>query len=115
MQDDNDEQLAIARLGKALAADQGRTVAGTFREGDDSQAVAPARVVARAFDAYRARDIRWSISNLFSSVGIPGMKNPETGDLQPGFLRLEGGITVAGETLNLSGQGISMSGPLRKR
>ncbi len=77
------EQLAIARLGKALAADQGRTVGGTFREGDDSQAVAPARVVAHAFDhAALQRGLRFVPEGeppFYASIEVAGVPRAAPG------------------------------------
>ncbi|MDH5833818.1 alpha-2-macroglobulin [Luteimonas sp. M1R5S59] len=45
------EQIALARLGKALAAAQGRQVSGTLTEGGVAQDVPAARVVGRTYDA----------------------------------------------------------------
>ena len=45
------EQMALARLGRALGAAQGKQVSGTLTVNGASQAVAPARLVGRAFDA----------------------------------------------------------------
>ena len=54
------EQVALARLGKALMADQGRLVSGTWRVGDESLPATPAKVVARGFDAAQlARGVRF--------------------------------------------------------
>src|SRR5690606_21025305 len=45
------EQIALARLGRALAAAPGLRVAGTLSEGGVAQEVAPARMVGRSYDA----------------------------------------------------------------
>jgi len=45
------EQMAIARLGRALQAGDGRKVAGQWRAGGQVQAVEPAAVFARSLDA----------------------------------------------------------------
>lgn len=44
------EQVALARLGKALLADQKKTVAGQWRVGDEASDAAPARISGRMFD-----------------------------------------------------------------
>ena len=45
------EQMALARLGRALGVAQGKQVSGTLVAAGASQPVAPARIVSRAFDA----------------------------------------------------------------
>lgn len=45
------EQVALARLGKALMADLRKTVAGTWRVGDVASEAKAARIVGRMFDA----------------------------------------------------------------
>lgn len=44
------EQVALARLGKALMADQGRTVSGQWKVGDATSDAASARFIGRLFD-----------------------------------------------------------------
>jgi hypothetical protein len=44
------EQVALARLGKALMADQGREVSGQWTIGDESSQAALARFIGRTFD-----------------------------------------------------------------
>lgn len=54
------EQVAIARLGKALMADQGKLVSGTWKIGDESVEATPAKIVGRGFDAAQlARGVRF--------------------------------------------------------
>ena len=45
------EQIALARLGRALASSQGKQVSGTLTEGGVAQPVAAARIVGRSYDA----------------------------------------------------------------
>ncbi|HEV8693828.1 MAG TPA: alpha-2-macroglobulin, partial [Lysobacter sp.] len=44
------EQVALARLGKALMADQGKLVSGQWKVGDESSDVAATRITGRLFD-----------------------------------------------------------------
>ncbi len=44
------EQVALARLGKALMADQGKTLSGTWKIGSESHDVATARITGRTVD-----------------------------------------------------------------
>src|SRR5690606_9112575 len=44
------EQIALARLGKALLADQKKQVAGTLSVGDGKETIAPDRAFGRGFD-----------------------------------------------------------------
>jgi uncharacterized protein YfaS (alpha-2-macroglobulin family) len=44
------EQVALARLGKALMADQKKTLSGQWKMGGETADVAPARITGRVFD-----------------------------------------------------------------
>lgn len=76
------EQIALARLGKALSAAQGRRVSGTLVEGGVSQPVPAARVVGRTYDAGAlGRGVRFDpevaagtgAGPLFVSIDVAGV------------------------------------------
>ncbi|WP_205392166.1 alpha-2-macroglobulin [Xanthomonas hydrangeae] len=55
------EQVALARLGKALMVGQGKQVAGTLTVGGEVQEIAPARLFGRSFDsAALARGVQFA-------------------------------------------------------
>ena len=71
------EQMAIARLGKALAADTERRVAGTLRTGAGEEAVTGERVFGRRFDfAQLSAGVRFEPAGeppLYLSLEIAGV------------------------------------------
>ncbi|MBC7988323.1 MAG: alpha-2-macroglobulin family protein, partial [Luteimonas sp.] len=71
------EQVAIARLGKALMADQDKRVSGTMRTGDSDEAIAAARIVGRSFDfdalSKGVRFIPQGEPPLYASLEIAGV------------------------------------------
>jgi uncharacterized protein YfaS (alpha-2-macroglobulin family) len=79
------EQIALARLGRALSSSAGRLVSGTLTEGGLGQEVAPARIVGRAYDAATlAKGVR------FDPVG------PQQGEAGPLFVSIDvAGVPVA--------------------
>lgn len=71
------EQVALARLGKALAADSDRRVGGTLDVGTASEAIAPARLFGRGFDGQAlAQGVRFlpeGEAPMYASVEIAGI------------------------------------------
>jgi hypothetical protein len=71
------EQIALARLGKALAADQGKQVGGRWTIGGDTVDVAPARLVGRRFgQAEIVKGVRFDPSGtppLYASLEVAGI------------------------------------------
>ncbi|MDR7194798.1 uncharacterized protein YfaS (alpha-2-macroglobulin family) [Luteimonas terrae] len=71
------EQIALARLGRALSSDQRKRVGGTLREGDVDEAVAPATIVGRAYDeAGLRRGVRFTPQGeppLYASIDVAGV------------------------------------------
>nr|WP_238345891.1 alpha-2-macroglobulin [Luteimonas saliphila] len=72
------EQIALARLGKALASAQGKQVSGTLVEGGVSQPVPAARVVGRTYDGGTlAKGVRFD------------PQGPPSGDAGPLFVSID--------------------------
>ncbi len=76
------EQIALARLGKALSSAQGKQVSGTLTEGGVGQPVAAARIVGRSYDAATlAKGVRFDpvspesggAGPLFVSIDVAGV------------------------------------------
>ncbi len=71
------EQVAIARLGKALTAEQGRQVSGEWKVGDASSDAGPARLIGRLFDAAAvARGVSFTPKGeppLYASFEVAGV------------------------------------------
>ncbi|MFE0499519.1 alpha-2-macroglobulin [Lysobacter soli] len=71
------EQVAIARLGKALMADQGRQVSGEWKVGDATSEAGPARLVGKLFDAAAiARGVTFTPKGeppLYASFEVAGV------------------------------------------
>jgi uncharacterized protein YfaS (alpha-2-macroglobulin family) len=71
------EQVALARLGKALMADQAKLVAGQWKVGDVVSDVAAAKLVGRAFDHDELmRGVRFEPSAqppLYASLEVAGV------------------------------------------
>ena len=71
------EQIALARLGRALVAAAGRDVSGTLVEGGVGQPVAPARMVGRTYDATTlAKGVRFEPVGeppLFVTIDVAGV------------------------------------------
>ncbi len=71
------EQVALARLGKALMADQKKLVSGSWSAGGDEQAIAPARMFGRSFDhAALARGVRFVPEGsppLYATLEVAGV------------------------------------------
>jgi hypothetical protein len=71
------EQVALARLGKALAADQKKLVSGTWSVGGEGEPVAPSRIFGRVFDhATLARGVRFAPEGeppMFASLEVAGI------------------------------------------
>ena len=71
------EQIALARLGKALAAAQGKQVSGTLTEGGVGQPVPAARMVGRAYDGETlAKGVRFDPEGeppLFVNIDVTGV------------------------------------------
>lgn len=71
------EQIALARLGRALAADQSRRVSGVLRIGDSDEAVTDARIFGRRFGhAELARGVRFEPRGeppLYASLEVAGV------------------------------------------
>ncbi|PTN54488.1 alpha-2-macroglobulin family protein [Stenotrophomonas panacihumi] len=79
------EQVALARLGKALAADSSRTVSGTLDVGGASEAIAPVRVFGHGFDgAALAQGVRFMPEGeapMYASVEVAGIpRQPPAAD-----------------------------------
>lgn len=71
------EQVALARLGKALMADQKKLVSGNWSVGDTTESIAPTRMFGRDFDyASLARGVRFSPEGqppMFASLEVAGI------------------------------------------
>ncbi|KAF1016068.1 MAG: putative lipoprotein YfhM [Stenotrophomonas maltophilia] len=71
------EQVAIARLGKALAANQQKLVAGELVIGGDSQAISARKLFGRNFDAGQlVSGVRFSSQGeppMFASIDVAGI------------------------------------------
>lgn len=71
------EQVALARLGKALMVDQKKLVSGQWSIGGESQAVAPVRLFGRSVDhAALARGLRFTPEGsppLYASLDVAGI------------------------------------------
>ncbi|WP_425603307.1 alpha-2-macroglobulin family protein [Luteimonas endophytica] len=71
------EQIALARLGRALASDQQRRVSGLLRTGDTEEAVAATRVFGRSFDfAALTRGVRFEPRGeppMYASLEVAGV------------------------------------------
>lgn len=71
------EQVALARLGKALMVDQKKLVSGQWSIGGQSQAVAPVRLFGRSVDhAALARGLRFTPEGsppLYASLDVAGI------------------------------------------
>lgn len=79
------EQVALARLGKALLVDQKKLVGGQLQVGDQSERIEPAKLFGRAFDsAQLARGVRFvpeGEAPLFASLEVAGIpRNPPEPD-----------------------------------
>ena len=84
------EQIALARLGKALSSAQGKQVSGTLTEGGVGQPVAAARMVGRSYDAATlAKGVR------FDPAG------PQSGEAGPLFVSIDvAGVPVSAPALD---------------
>ncbi|WP_115561539.1 alpha-2-macroglobulin family protein [Xanthomonas arboricola] len=71
------EQIALARLGKALMVGQGKQVSGSLTVGDEVQQIAPARVFGRSFDsAALARGVQFAPQGeapMYASLEVAGI------------------------------------------
>ncbi|MBU8974718.1 alpha-2-macroglobulin family protein [Lysobacter sp. MMG2] len=71
------EQVALARLGKALMAEQGKQVSGEWKVGDAASDAGPARLVGRLFDAAAvARGVSFAPKGeppLYASFEVAGV------------------------------------------
>jgi alpha-2-macroglobulin len=71
------EQVAIARLGKALMAGQDRQISGTWHVGDSEDAASAAKIVGRMFDYDTlARGVRFDPQGtppLYASLEVAGV------------------------------------------
>ncbi|WP_372383562.1 alpha-2-macroglobulin [Xanthomonas sp. NCPPB 1068] len=71
------EQVALARLGKALMVGQGKQVSGTLTVGGDAQQIAPARLFGRSFDsAALARGVQFvpqGEAPMYASLEVAGI------------------------------------------
>ena len=71
------EQIALARLGKALMVDQKKLVSGTYSVGGESEEVAATRIFGRGFDyATLAKGVRFVPKGqppLFASLEVAGI------------------------------------------
>ncbi|HRP73578.1 MAG TPA: alpha-2-macroglobulin [Luteimonas sp.] len=71
------EQIALARLGRALSSAQGRQVSGTLTEGGVAQPVPAARIVGRAYDGETlAKGVRFDPVGeppLFVNIDVAGV------------------------------------------
>ncbi|CAD7738377.1 Alpha-2-macroglobulin [Xanthomonas hydrangeae] len=71
------EQVALARLGKALMVGQGKQVAGTLTVGGEVQEIAPARLFGRSFDsAALARGVQFAPQGeapMYASLEVAGI------------------------------------------
>ncbi|WOB48502.1 alpha-2-macroglobulin family protein [Xanthomonas hydrangeae] len=71
------EQVALARLGKALMVGQGKQVSGTLTVGGEVQEIAPARLFGRSFDsAALARGVQFAPQGeapMYASLEVAGI------------------------------------------
>ncbi|MBB3803309.1 hypothetical protein FHR47_003608 [Xanthomonas arboricola] len=71
------EQVALARLGKALMVGQGKQVSGTLTVGGDAHQIAPARLFGRSFDsAALARGVQFvpqGEAPMYASLEVAGI------------------------------------------
>ncbi len=71
------EQVALARLGKALLVDQKKLVSGSYSVGGETEVIAPTRIFSRAFDyATLAKGVRFTPEGtppLFANLEIAGI------------------------------------------
>ncbi len=71
------EQVALARLGKALMANQNKQVSGVLAVGESTEAIAARRIFARVFDAAQlARGVRFTPQGeppMFASLEVAGV------------------------------------------
>ncbi|HBK47400.1 MAG TPA: hypothetical protein DDZ67_13395 [Xanthomonadaceae bacterium] len=71
------EQVALARLGKALLVDQKKLVSGQLVVGDETSEIAPAKLFGRSFDgAQLARGVRFVAQGeapLYASLEVAGI------------------------------------------
>ncbi|CAE1134359.1 alpha-2-macroglobulin family protein [Xanthomonas euroxanthea] len=71
------EQVALARLGKALMVGQGKQVSGTLSVGGETQQIAPARLFGRSFDsAALARGVQFAPQGeapMYASLEVAGI------------------------------------------
>ncbi|MFD0738041.1 alpha-2-macroglobulin [Lysobacter koreensis] len=71
------EQVALARLGKALLADQAKQISGRWKVGDAVSDAGPAKLIARVFDhAALARGVRFDPVGqppLYASLEVAGV------------------------------------------
>lgn len=71
------EQVALARLGKALMADQAKLVSGQWKVGDDASDIAATRITGRLFDydalARGVRFIPQGQAPLYASLEVAGV------------------------------------------
>ncbi|MHC9085408.1 alpha-2-macroglobulin family protein [Luteimonas sp. RIT-PG2_3] len=79
------EQIALARLGRALSSGQGKLVSGVLSEGSIDEAVAPARMVGRSYDyASLAKGVRFDPKGeppMFVSIEVAGVpRTPPAAD-----------------------------------
>jgi len=87
------EQVALARLGKALMVDQKKLVSGQWSIGGDAEAVAPVRLFGRSIDyatlARGARFIPEGSPPLYASLDVAGIPRtaPAPDDRQIGIER----------------------------
>lgn len=87
------EQVALARLGKALMVDQKKLVSGQWSIGGDAEAIAPVRLFGRSVDyATLARGVRFAPEGsppLYASLDVAGIPRnaPAPDDRQIGIER----------------------------
>ena len=87
------EQVALARLGKALMVDQKKLVSGQWSIGGDAEAIAPVRLFGRSIDyATLARGVRFAPEGsppLYASLDVAGIPRsaPAPDDRQIGIER----------------------------
>ncbi len=71
------EQVALARLGKALLVDQKKLVSGTYSVGGESEVIGPTRIFSRVFDyATLAQGVTFTPEGsppLFANLEIAGI------------------------------------------
>lgn len=87
------EQVALARLGKALMVDQKKLVSGQWSIGGDAEAITPVRLFGRSVDqAALARGVRFAPEGsppLYASLDVAGIPRnaPAPDDRQIGIER----------------------------